>query len=80
MSGEDDYLTRHAGCPVLVGSKWGKRELVLVNPVNHYSPPSLTHTQSVISGSTREVRSSKDLVKSNLVNIAPERDPEQSHK
>ena len=23
MSGEGDMLTRHAGCPVLVGSKWG---------------------------------------------------------
>ena len=23
-SGEGDYLTRHAGCPVLVGSKWGE--------------------------------------------------------
>ena len=23
-SGEGDYSTRHAGCPVLVGSKWGK--------------------------------------------------------
>ena len=22
-SGEGDYLTKHAGCPVLVGSKWG---------------------------------------------------------
>ena len=22
-SGEGDMLTRHAGCPVLVGSKWG---------------------------------------------------------
>lgn len=22
-SGEDDYSTIHAGCPVLVGSKWG---------------------------------------------------------
>ena len=22
-SGEGDYSTRHAGCPVLVGSKWG---------------------------------------------------------
>ena len=24
-SGEGDMLTRHAGCPVLVGSKWGKQ-------------------------------------------------------
>lgn len=23
-SGEGDYLTRHAACPVLTGSKWGK--------------------------------------------------------
>ncbi len=23
-SGEGDYLTRHAGCPVLTGSKWGE--------------------------------------------------------
>jgi prolyl 4-hydroxylase len=23
-SGEGDYQTRHAACPVLVGSKWGK--------------------------------------------------------
>lgn len=23
-SGEGDYLTRHAACPVLAGSKWGK--------------------------------------------------------
>lgn len=23
-SGEGDYDTRHAGCPVLTGSKWGK--------------------------------------------------------
>lgn len=22
-SGEGDYLTRHAACPVLTGSKWG---------------------------------------------------------
>ena len=22
-SGEGDYMTRHAGCPVLTGSKWG---------------------------------------------------------
>lgn len=24
-SGEGDYLTRHAACPVLTGSKWGKK-------------------------------------------------------
>ena len=24
-SGEGDLRTRHAGCPVLVGSKWGKQ-------------------------------------------------------
>lgn len=23
-SGEGDYSTRHAACPVLVGNKWGK--------------------------------------------------------
>ena len=23
-SGEGDYMTRHAGCPVLTGSKWGR--------------------------------------------------------
>ena len=23
-SGQGDYLTRHAACPVLVGSKWGE--------------------------------------------------------
>ena len=23
-SGERDYATRHAGCPVLIGSKWGE--------------------------------------------------------
>lgn len=23
QSGEGDYLTRHAACPVLIGSKWG---------------------------------------------------------
>ena len=22
-SGEGEYLTRHAGCPVIVGNKWG---------------------------------------------------------
>lgn len=22
-SGEGDYLTRHAACPVLIGTKWG---------------------------------------------------------
>ena len=27
-SGEGDLLTRHAGCPVLVGSKWGKYHLI----------------------------------------------------
>ena len=24
LSGEGDFRTRHAGCPVLVGTKWGK--------------------------------------------------------
>lgn len=23
-SGEGDYATRHAACPVLIGTKWGK--------------------------------------------------------
>jgi hypothetical protein len=27
-SGDGDLRTRHAGCPVLVGSKWGKRTLM----------------------------------------------------
>lgn len=26
-SGEGDYATRHAACPVLAGSKWGKKYL-----------------------------------------------------
>ena len=25
-SGDGDDSTRHAGCPVLVGSKWGERQ------------------------------------------------------
>jgi prolyl 4-hydroxylase len=25
-SGEGDYLTRHAACPVLAGYKWGKQQ------------------------------------------------------
>ena len=29
-SGEGDILTRHAGCPVLVGSKWGKTVLLYI--------------------------------------------------
>ena len=28
-NGEGDYSTRHAGCPVLTGQKWGK------NPLHH---------------------------------------------
>ena len=30
-SGEGDLLTRHAGCPVLVGSKWGKSLCIAVH-------------------------------------------------
>ena len=26
-SGEGDYSTRHAGCPVLTGNKWGKHSI-----------------------------------------------------
>lgn len=28
-SGEGDYRTRHAACPVLVGSKWGELKFYL---------------------------------------------------
>lgn len=28
-SGEGDPLTRHAACPVLVGTKWGKSSVLL---------------------------------------------------
>ena len=27
-SGEGDELTRHAACPVLVGTKWGKLKII----------------------------------------------------
>ncbi len=33
-SGEGDYRTRHAACPVLVGSKWGESEFRFI-PVKH---------------------------------------------
>ena len=33
-SGEGDYRTRHAACPVLVGSKWGKLRFITV--FNYY--------------------------------------------
>ena len=32
-SGEGDLLTRHAGCPVLVGSKWGQCSLTILKSV-----------------------------------------------
>ena len=35
-SGEGDMLTRHAGCPVLVGTKWG-RFLLVVHYLSHAS-------------------------------------------
>lgn len=28
-SGEGDYSTRHAACPVLIGSKWGKLNFII---------------------------------------------------
>lgn len=31
-SGEGDYLTRHAACPVLTGSKWGTFYFSIFNP------------------------------------------------
>jgi len=32
-SGEGDYSTRHAACPVLVGNKWGKYFLYSLNRI-----------------------------------------------
>lgn len=35
-SGAGDYLTRHAACPVLQGSKWGKEMLLIFNAKKLY--------------------------------------------
>ncbi|KAG2456156.1 P4HA2 hydroxylase, partial [Polypterus senegalus] len=35
-SGEGDYRTRHAACPVLVGSKWGVKYLETLSPDDSY--------------------------------------------
>ena len=46
LNGEGNELTRHAACPVLSGSKWGKflknnylkfKKLYYYNTINHFS-------------------------------------------
>ena len=42
-SGEGDYSTRHAACPVLVGNKWGE-SLSMPTSASHHPPGHLTPT------------------------------------
>jgi hypothetical protein len=49
-SGEGDYQTRHAACPVLVGSKWGKFDFESRN--DWFSPLLILSFQFAINGYT----------------------------
>ena len=48
-SGEGDMLTRHAGCPVLVGSKWGELTSVVLSNTVLIFRLTTVHTKHVIA-------------------------------
>ena len=37
QSGDGDMTTRHAGCPVLVGTKWGETSCTVSETIAHHS-------------------------------------------
>ena len=64
LHGDGDLRTKHAGCLVQVGSKWGKTNTNNQSHL-HIHKIMMLHLlafQCVTSGSMREVKSSEDLV------------------